>query len=425
MLFQALVGAAMLAALAPAQAWAQLQPPIVQRQQLDSRPLQVIPVLIGTQQATMELRFHPNRTGFVAGFVAGDRLEGYHYIGGGRRTLALIRYSSANAAAQLFTADYNTSQAAWIGYAHGLAGASAAMVAPRGFRSLPLVQPRCTRWSRTPCPPPPPVAPSPPQAADAFDFNTAAIGFGVDANGYLGPLVLYGDASSLGAVQGSALGDAVRGRYAPVSGAIALVRYDGGGQPIQAWTGVFEQSAGKSGQGYPLGPNGGGPFLWRVTHDDHAIVGLRSTTRNNRCLTTGPAFTGACAREWLLFAVGRTGGIHPTTIFSLAHVSNGRCLDIPITPDGLVEQRPCIARAANLVGEGQELYLSNWRFYEEDDAWGFVENINTAAAFEQGANMRVARVGGLLGRCLAVQGSTGSITSGECDTDRANWTRLP
>ena len=195
-------------------------------------------VLVGTVLGRLNMRYNPQRSGTVTGTIFGDRIEGYRTLdkATNAQSLAFVQFKrnaqSVEIATNIYTADNSPAQRAWMGVAHALdvplGGASAARNAT-SFRTVaplgPLCanNPACVAQSRVLRPLPVVTSPI---AIDA----AAMAGFGIDANGQRGPLVLRAAAggNGEGVLSGHVLGDALSGHYARGAGTIVLLRTQNG-----------------------------------------------------------------------------------------------------------------------------------------------------------------------------------------------------
>jgi hypothetical protein len=179
--------------------------------------------------------------------------------------MAFIRYDAANAPVELFTADYYAREGAWMGVAHGITEeAASSSTNAQGVRIQYVGTRRCLH-GRTNCPElgrPPRT----PRAGEPFQWPTQPVhSLGISANETEGALLLQDDPTTQGLFTGHALGNPIRGGYAPSAGTLAFIRYDESGAPMQIWHAVIEAKGVGGGRAYPLSQQGGdASFYWRV-----------------------------------------------------------------------------------------------------------------------------------------------------------------
>lgn len=358
-------------------------------------------VLAGTVLGRLNMRYNPRKSGPVTGVIFGDRIEGYRTLDQttNAQSLAFVQFKrnaqNVEIATNIYTADNSPAQRAWMGVAHALdvplGGASAAgnaisfrTIAPLG--RLCANNPACVAQGLVLRPLP--VVTSP-MAIDA----AAMVGFGIDANGQRGPLVLRAAAggNNEGVLSGHVLRDAVSGHYARGAGTIVFLRKQNG-QAIQVFTGVLDAGGIKGGRGFPLNASGGGgPFGWTVVTNDQIVSGLRSL--QGRCLTPENPASGAggiltttatCTNNfnvsWVVFAVGANGG---NSLFSLVSVATGLCLQMPGAAGAAVTQQVCsgVLRQSLLIEELQATGV-----LPDGSPTYTPVAINTAAAFGMTSN---------------------------------------
>lgn len=381
---------------------AQAQPTINPKPSLDEFETResVNDILVGKARGRLNMRYNPRKSGAVTGGIFGNRIEGYRTLGTATQaeSLAFVQFKfhgGVEVATNVYVAEYNTTERSWIGASYAIhvaaGGASSARNATPFRTSGPLSfvcanTPACVDRNSQLTPLPTATTPI------AID---AAAGFGIDANGHRGPLVLRAGAGgdNEGVLGGHVLGDALSGHYARGAGTIAFLRRQGG-RPIQVFVGVLDAGPGgiKGGRGYPLSASGGtAPFAWSVVTNDQIVSGLRSL--DGRCLTpadptSGPGgiltTTTICTNNvnvsWVVFAVGANGG---NTLFSVVSVATGLCLHMPGTAGAAVTQQVCngARRQSLLIDE-----LQTTGVLPDGSPTYTAVAINTAAAFGMTGN---------------------------------------
>jgi hypothetical protein len=373
-------------------------------------PLQVFEVRSGAEQGQLQVRYLRARSGYANGTVfGGDRVAGYHHVppAGQRETLSLVRYRGTTAIQIIGAAP---SGGGWSGLAVAVDATAGATQLQNtvGFRASPtncLPGPNCVSGG----------IPNTPQAPMAFNWTDPLAGLPLDANGFRGVLVLRADSARTlpGAFVGFVLGERILGHYGSGAGTLGFLRFDASGAPYQAWLGVLDQNGGSSGSGYPLAPNGGEPFSWSGQIHPQAMVSVRSSTGNSRCLTQGPALSGACLHEWLLLPT--VVSANNPTLFRFVNKANGLCLDL--APAGaLARESRCSGIAATNT---QQFTISNFAA-GPNGGLVFSNSVNTLADFFASSNLRLSSAGS----CLIVRASDLALVSGGCSDARANWAQV-
>jgi hypothetical protein len=445
----------LLSMVGPAVVTARAQPTISPKPSLgDVSTVEYIrDVLVGKTQGRLQMRYDPRKSGVVTGTVFGNRIEGYRTVDKATQaqSLAFLQFkrnaAGADVATNVYVADYNTTERAWIGVSYAidvaLGGASAARNATPFRTNGPLTAlcastPACVARNNQ-------LTPLPSVQTPIAIDSAAMAGFGIDANGHLGPLVVRAGAggNNEGVLSGHVLGDVLSGHYARGAGTIAVLRRQGG-QLIQAFTGVLDAGGIKGGRGYLLSANGGAaPFAWRVVANDQIVSGLRSIHERNRCLTPdnpagGPggvlSTTTGCTNNvnvsWVVFAVRASGG---NTLFSLVSVATGLCLQMPGAVGAAVTQQICNGSRGQVLGifdlQQTSVQVGNPIFSDIP--------LNTTAAFTTSSNaLNLYVPGPSRGECLGIDSSSGAVKGVSClDTgtglmavirnSKAAWTHNP
>ena len=404
-------------------------------------------VLVGKAQGRLNMRYDPHRSGPMTGAIFGNRIEGYRTLDkvSKAQSVAFIQFkpnaAGTDVATNVYVADYSTTERTWIGVSYAidvaLGGASATRNATPFRTNGPLSvlcshDPVCVARHNQ-------LTPLPPvQTPIAIDAATMA-GFGIDAGGQRGPLVLRAGAggNNEGVLSGHVLGDALKGHYARNAGTIVLLRQQGG-RPVQVFAGVMDAGGIKGGRGYPLAGVGGNPFVWHVVTNDQIVSGLGSLHARGRCLTPDNLTRGgilstttACSNAiWVVFAIGTQAG---DTLYSLVSVATGFCLQMPGTGGNAVVQQICngAVRQSLRIGDVQQIGTQVGQ-----PIWGAIA-VNTAAAFGLSSHALQLKAPGPSDGCLAIVGSTGAVTESPCfeaptrimapdiPNSKAGWTHDP
>jgi hypothetical protein len=421
-LFRALALAALICTSADAQVVRPQRP-------IFATPEQTLQVIAGSETGPLVARFYPNRSGYITGTIFGDAIAGYHSVSGGQNKLAFIRYRNG-APVQVFTGDGGPG--GWSGFAQGLAAPFATDQSNTvGFVTLPVLAPGrlCPRWV-SPCPPATlPTPPTPPAVGLAASWTDTAAGFSIAVGGSRGALVLRDSAApnTLGVFEGRVFSDRIVGHYA--EGHIVFVRYTDANTPFQVWRGVLDASGNgiRGGRVYPLAHyvvsdppqplQHRAPFDWTVYSLDQALVEVRSTGGNSRCLNEGPVIGGDCTRQWVLHVSGSEAviGQGVRSLFSLVHINNGHCLHLSQVTGDPVIQAAC-------DGSDNQALVMQEAFYSIDGERIEEERILDVADFQMASNLTIAERSSW--QCMSVRNDL-AIVSGDCDSLRANWARVP
>lgn len=390
-------------------------------------------VLVGTAQGRLSMRYSPRKSGVVTGRIFGNRIEGYRTLDAATKaqSLAFVQFKPDTAgmdvATNVYVADYNPSERSWIGVSYAidvpLGGASSARNATAFRTNGPLTAlcastPACVarRNQLTP----PAVAQVPVQIDAA-----AMAGFGIDANGHRGPLVLRAGAggNNEGVLSGHVLGDELSGHYARGAGTVAVLRRQGG-RLIQVFTGVLDAGGGgiRGGRGYLLSAGGGAaPFDWRVVANDQSVSGLRSIHSRRLCLTpedpaSGPggvlATTTACTNNvnvsWVVFAPV-AGGANPR--YSLVSVATGLCLQMPGAVGAAVTQQICNGSRQQALGIFE---LQQTGTQAGNPIYSDILLNTTAAIVSSSYALNLYVPGSGSAGCLGIDASSGAVKGVEC-----------